>query len=126
MGPEATVDLMQKIIAHTSAIDDVDHVHCIIDNKLAAYGTDFLVIPCNTAHYYYNAVADTVNIPVVKMIALVVDTICTVFPAIQQIGILGSTTVIKNIFCTSDIDAIHNSFRLSLPMATAHTMQRIF
>ncbi len=122
MGPEATVDLMQKIIAHTSAIDDVDHVRCIIDNnpkipsrikailgdgedpgpvmadmgrKLAAYGADFLVIPCNTAHYYYNSVADAVNIPVVNMIALVVDTICTVFPAIQQIGILGSTTVIK-------------------------------
>ncbi len=122
MGPEATVDLMQKIIAHTSAIDDVDHVHCIIDNnpkipsrikailgdgedpgpvmadmgrKLEAYGADFLVIPCNTAHYYYNAVANAVNIPVVNMITLVVDTICTLSPAMEQIGILGSTTVIK-------------------------------
>ncbi len=122
MGPEATVDLMQKIIAHTPAVDDVDHVRCIIDNnpkipsrikailgdgedpgpvmaemgrKLASYGADFLVIPCNTAHYYYNAVANAVNIPVINMIALVVDTICALSPTLRQIGILGSTTVIK-------------------------------
>ena len=82
MGPEATVDLMQRIIANTSAIDDVDHIRCIVDNnpkipsrikaileqggenpgpsmaemarRLEKWGADFLVIPCNTAHYYYD------------------------------------------------------------------------
>lgn len=33
MGPEATVDLMRRIIAHTDARDDVDHVRCIVDNN---------------------------------------------------------------------------------------------
>ena len=33
MGPEATVDLMRRIIAHTDARDDADHVRCIVDNN---------------------------------------------------------------------------------------------
>lgn len=30
MGPEATVDLMRRIIAHTDARDDADHVLSLI------------------------------------------------------------------------------------------------
>ena len=32
MGPEATVELMSRIIAKTPANDDVDHIHMIVDN----------------------------------------------------------------------------------------------
>lgn len=123
MGPEATVDLMQRIIANTPASDDVDHIHCIVDNnpkipsrmkailetggedpgpcmaemgkKLEQYGADFLVIPCNTAHYYYENVAQAVTIPVVNLIDLVVENVIADNPEITQIGILGSTTIVK-------------------------------
>ena len=33
MGPEATVDLMRRIIAATPAQDDIDHVHLLVDNN---------------------------------------------------------------------------------------------
>ena len=33
MGPEATVDLMQRVIHFTKAKDDIDHVHCVVDNN---------------------------------------------------------------------------------------------
>ncbi len=84
MGPEATIDLMQRIIRLTPALDDADHIRCIVDNnpkvpsrikaiiegdgedpgpcmadmgrRLGAWGADFLAIACNTAHYYYDAV----------------------------------------------------------------------
>ncbi len=123
MGPEATVDLMQRIIANTPASDDIDHVRCIVDNnpkipsrmkailtengenpgscmadmgkKLEAYGADFLVIPCNTAHHYYEDVAKAVNIPVVHLIDLVVDHIDSQIPDMTRIGILGSNTIVK-------------------------------
>ena len=123
MGPEATVDLMQRIIANTSAIDDVDHIRCIVDNnpkipsrikaileqdgenpgpsmaemarRLEKWGADFLVIPCNTAHYYYEYVANAVSIPVVHLIDLVVHTVITDNPIIREIGILGSTAIVK-------------------------------
>ena len=123
MGPEATVDLMQRIIANTIALDDIDHIRCIVDNnpkipsrikailsegaknpgpcmaemarRLEQYGADFLVIPCNTAHYYYEYVAEAVSIPVVHLIDLVVNTLLAENPNLREVGILGSTTIVK-------------------------------
>ena len=122
MGPEATVDLMKRIIALTPASDDVDHVRCIVDNnpkvpsrmkaiidgdgenpgpcmadmgrRLETWGADFLVIPCNTAHHYYYDVADAVTIPVVHLIDLVVETVVSQNPGIRQAGVLASTAVL--------------------------------
>lgn len=123
MGPEATIDLMQRIISNTPAEDDVDHIRCIVDNnpkipsrmkdilgefgenpgpcmaemgkRLEVYGADFLVIPCNTAHHYYRDVAKAVNIPVVHLIDLVVENVVTNNPDLTHIGVLGSTTIVK-------------------------------
>jgi len=33
MGPKATVDLMQRIIGLTPALDDIDHIRCVVDNN---------------------------------------------------------------------------------------------
>ncbi len=121
MGPEATVDLMQRIIRLTPALDDIDHVRCIVDNNpkvpsrikaiiegtgddpgpvmadmgkgLETAGADFLVIACNTAHHYYPAVADAVSIPVLNMVALVTDHIHDQFPDVQKAGLLASPAV---------------------------------
>ncbi len=123
MGPEATVDLMQRIINNTPVADDIDHIHCLVDNnpkvpsrmkailtddgenpgpcmaemarRLEGWGADFLVIPCNTAHYYYSFVTEAVSIPVINLIELVAETVISENPGITEIGILGSTTIIK-------------------------------
>ena len=121
MGPEATVDLMQRIIRLTPALDDADHIRCIVDNnpkvpsrikaiiegdgedpgpcmadmgrRLESWGADFLVIACNTAHYYYDAVRHAVTIPVINLIDLVADHINDNFPNHGKIGILASPAV---------------------------------
>ena len=121
MGPEATVDLMQRIIRLTPALDDVDHIRCIVDNnpkvpsrikaiiegdgedpgpcmadmgrRLEAWGADFLAIACNTAHYYYDAVQNAVGIPVLNLIDLVARHIKTRFPDQGIVGILASPAV---------------------------------
>ena len=121
MGPEATVDLMQRIMRLTPALDDIDHIRCIVDNnpkvpsrikafiegdgedpgpcmadmgrRLETFGADFLVIACNTAHYYYDAVQKAVNIPVINMIDLVSHHVKTNFPQQDKIGILASPAV---------------------------------
>jgi len=110
MGPEATVDLMRRVIKATPAHDDSDHIRMIVDNnptvpsrikaviegigespapilvqmgsKLEAYGADFLVIPCNTAHYYLNDIRSAVSIPVIDMIELTVDAVLRENPAL--------------------------------------------
>ena len=33
MGPEATVDLMRRVLRATPAKDDVDHIRMVVDNN---------------------------------------------------------------------------------------------
>ena len=123
MGPEATVDLMGRVIAKTDAGDDCDHIRMIVDNnpkvpsrmkailggdgedpgvvmadmarRLEAWGADFLVIPCNTAHHYHGVTAAAVSIPVVHLPDLVVETVRTRHPGVKRVGVLASTAVLK-------------------------------
>ena len=134
MGPEATVDLMQRIIRLTPAMDDKDHIRCIVDNnpkvpsrikaiiegdgedpgpvmadmgrRLEVWGADFLVIPCNTAHYYHHAVQQAVTIPVVDMIDLVVEQVKTHFSREKNIGMLASPAVAITKLYTLRFDAL--------------------
>jgi len=121
MGPEATVDLMQRIIRLTPALDDIDHIRCVVDNnpkvpsrikaiiegdgedpgpcmadmarRLESWGADFLAIACNTAHYYYEAVSNAVKIPVIHLIDLVVSHVRKTHPDAVKIGMLASPAV---------------------------------
>ena len=121
MGPEATVDLMSRVIQATPATDDSDHIRLLIDNdpkvpsrikaivegtgdspvdclismarNLQRIGADFLVMPCNTAHYYYHPIAAAVDIPIVNMIALVAQAAVNRVPDLQKVGVLASTAV---------------------------------
>jgi aspartate racemase len=95
MGPEATVDLVNKIIHYTDAQSDQEHIHMVIDNntsikdrsnyiinnnnspeeelietavRLENYGVDFIAMPCNTAHYFYTKIQKSLKIPLVNMI----------------------------------------------------------
>jgi len=95
MGPEATIDLFYKIIKLTPAEKDQEHLRIIIDNNpkipdrtaailgkgkdplpalqetaknLEKAGADFIIIPCNTAHYFLHSIQESVKIPISNMI----------------------------------------------------------
>lgn len=97
MGPLATADLFEKIILHTRASRDQDHLRVFLDSntnipdrtaailhggadpapELAAsarglerQGAELLLMPCNTAHHFYDAVQASVSVPVLHMIRL--------------------------------------------------------
>jgi aspartate racemase len=121
MGPAATVDFMRRLVAATPAEDDKDHLHVLVDNNpkvpsriaaiiegtgaepaptlcamaqgLQAQGADFLVIPCNTAHYYLAAIARSVRIPVLDMIGLSIERLATAATEPRRIGLLASPAV---------------------------------
>lgn len=100
MGPDATVDFMAKVIAATPASKDQDHVPMIIDHnpqvpnrqeallrggedpgpemarmarRLEAAGADFLVIPCNSAFAFREAVEAAVSVPLVSIVDATAD-----------------------------------------------------
>lgn len=97
MGPMATADLFKKIIMNTPASKDQEHLHVLIDNntnipdrtaallegaesplpqlkesadRLANAGAEFLIMPCNTAHGFYEPLSAYAKIPVLNMIDL--------------------------------------------------------
>ncbi len=122
MGPEATVDLMRRVIAATPAEDDADHVHLLVDNNpkvpsriaaliegtgkspapelqrmtrgLLAAGVDAIAMPCNTAHNYLGEIrAAAGRTPVLDMVALTARRAGELLSAGGRVGMLASTAV---------------------------------
>lgn len=58
-------------------------------------GAGFLVIPCNTAHYFLNEVQSEVSIPIVDMTKVLVKDVLSEVPPIEKIGILATTGSVK-------------------------------
>jgi len=126
MGPEATVDFFAKIIALTPAEKDQDHLRIIIDNNpkipdrteailkndpsllpalvetarnLERAGVDFIVIPCNTAHYLYEELIKAVSVPVLHIVREVVSAVKVSLPRCRRVGLLATSgTVISNLY----------------------------
>jgi aspartate racemase len=123
MGPDATVDFMYRLIRLVDAKEDNDHIRCIVDNnpkvpsrikalfeggkedpapclmdmarRLEAWGADFLVMPCNTAHHYHGRIQSAVRIPVLDMIALAAKAVQRQFPQLRKAGVLATSATVK-------------------------------
>jgi aspartate racemase len=126
IGPEATIDLFKKIVKATPARIDQEHMRILIDcnpkipdrvkaifeqtespvgaliataQNLERAGADFLLIPCNAAHYYHGEVAKKVSVPVLHMIEETARYCQRRFPAVKIFGLLaGSSTVVLDLY----------------------------
>jgi len=123
MGPEATIDLFTKIVRSTPASKDQDHLRIIIDNNplipdrqkaileggpspvpliietarnLEAAGAGFIVIPCNTAHYWIEQIRGAVKIPVVDMIKETAEEVSELRPPVRTVGLLAATGTVRS------------------------------
>ncbi|OYU41321.1 MAG: aspartate racemase [Pseudorhodobacter sp. PARRP1] len=123
MGPEATILIMQKVLAGVTARDDADHIPLIVDQnpqvpsriahliegtgadpgpvladmarRLVAGGAQALAMPCNTAHHYAGAIRAAVGVPLLDMIALSVAHAASLAPRGGVVGVLASPAVRK-------------------------------
>lgn len=123
MGPEATVDFFAKLVAATPAARDQDHLRVLIDNdpavpdrsaaiagsgpspapRLAAMarglvtaGAELLVMPCNTAHAYADAiVAATPGTPFLSMIDATVERSRERRPGLARVGLLATRGTLR-------------------------------
>ena len=120
MGPEATVLLMQRLIAAVPARDDADHIPLVVHQNpavpsrikrliegqgddpapvlaqmardLAAAGAAALAMPCNTAHAYAGAVRAAVDLPFLDMVQGTAAHLAVRVPR-GRIGMLASPAV---------------------------------
>ncbi|NLN14087.1 MAG: amino acid racemase [Tissierellia bacterium] len=123
MGPLATVKLFEMIVLMTRAKSDQEHIHILVDNntsipdrtdyilnrrgedpriqliesakRLEKMGADFLVMPCNTAHHFYDDIVNNINIPFIHMIEETAKYIRERYPAVKKIGLLATDGTIK-------------------------------
>lgn len=117
MGPEATVDFMAKVIALTDADRDQDHVRMLVDHnprvpnrqdailhggedpgpvlaqmaaRLEAGGADFLVVPCNTAYVFEDAILAATHIPLINIIGVSIAAVQERAPGVECVGLLAT------------------------------------
>ena len=121
LGPMATVYFYDLVVEITDAKNDQEHVDMIIMNRAStpdrtAYiigksdsspldvlikdarrlekaGANFLVLTCNTAHYFYQEISESISIPLLNMIEETVD--YAIDQKHKKIGILATTGNIK-------------------------------
>lgn len=123
MGPQATILVMQKLLASVQAREDADHIPLIVDQnpqvpsriahllegagedpgpvlatmarRLVAGGAEALAMPCNTAHHYAGSIRAAVSVPFLDMVALSVAHAAALTVPGGSIGILASPAVRK-------------------------------
>lgn len=123
MGPEATVLLMQKLLAAAHAADDADHIPLIVHQNpavpsrikrlidgvgddptpvlvqmaqdLAAAGALALAMPCNTAHAYAPQIIAATQLPFLDMRVASLAHLRSILPPGARVGMLASPAVRK-------------------------------
>lgn len=117
MGPAATVDFMARVIALTEARADQDHIRMLVDHnpkvpnrqrairqndpevpralaemayRLEAAGADFLVMACNSAHAFADAIRQATSIPFVSIIDESVGEVRRALPGARRVGLLAT------------------------------------
>ncbi len=129
MGPEATADLFMRIIRATPVKKDQDHFRVIIDSNskiadrtpailgtgpsplpmmietgknLERAGADFLLLPCNTAHFFHSEIQAELGIPLLHMIKLSAKHIKKNYPEVKRVGLQASDgTLASKLYCKS-------------------------
>lgn len=123
MGPLATVHLFEQIVLKTKAQKDQEHIHVIVDNntnipdrtkailgdgddptiemiisakRLESCGADFLIMPCNTAHYFIDEILSNVSIPMINMVDETVNYTYEKYGKDAIVGILATDGTIKS------------------------------
>ena len=95
LGPMATVYFYELLTSHTDAVCDQDHIDIIINShattpdrtafitgksdddplsvmvedirRMKTYGADLVAIPCNTAHYFYDKLKASTDLPILNI-----------------------------------------------------------
>ncbi|MBR5869711.1 MAG: amino acid racemase [Clostridia bacterium] len=95
LGPMATAYFYELLISHTQAERDQDHIDIIINShattpdrtafitgrsdedplavmvddirRMKTYGADLVAIPCNTAHYFYDKLKASTDLPILNI-----------------------------------------------------------
>lgn len=117
MGPVATADFFAKLVAETPARGDEDHVPVLLlsdpripprppailagaesplpvlralRDRLIAGGATVLAMPCNTAHFWYDALAEDCPVPFLSIVDASAGEVQTLAPAPSTVALVAT------------------------------------
>jgi aspartate racemase len=123
MGPLATIDFMHKVLAATDAQRDQDHVPLIVTSipqvpdrgtafrgegpsplaamiaigmRLRDAGAGLLVMPCNTAHVWFDPLQAALGMPMLHLVDAAVDAAVAGFGDDTTLGLLCTETTLAS------------------------------
>jgi len=123
MGPEATADLLYRIVKATQVERDQDHPRTIVYSNskvpdrtpaiagggespipemlmaaksLEGAGADFLIIPCNTAHHFIEELRSELEIPVLHMIEMTARLAAKEYPDARRLGLIATDGTLRS------------------------------
>lgn len=145
MGPLATSFFFDRIVRHTDAECDQDHIDiCILNRasmpdrtkeiedgtgdhfigmavddckKMEAMGVEYIAIPCNTSHYFYEEIQKQIQARLIHMVRETVLEAKRQYPGIRKLGIMATDgTVMADVYgkeCLAQgIEAVYPSDRM--------------
>lgn len=87
---------------------------------------DFFTLPCNTAHYFYDALQEAVDVPILHMPRLAVQEIKHKFPNAKKVGIIATQgTLYDGVYDKEILDAGYELVKPSKEIE-AMTMELIY
>ena len=122
LGPMASVYFYEMITEHTLAECDQDHIDLLLSSRattpdrtayilgqsnesplpvmiaeakrLISVGADVIVIPCNTAHYFYDGLCEAISVPVINIMTETVK--YCVGKGMKKVGILATEGTVRS------------------------------
>ena len=122
LGPMSTVCFYEMLTARTRAASDRDHIDMVISSRattpdrtayilghsdrnplpvmlddarrLVAFGATLLAVPCNTAHFFYDALNAAVSVPILNIIEETVQVLSQM--KIKQVGLLATEGTVSS------------------------------
>ena len=123
MGPLATIDFMRKVLDATPAARDQDHLPMIVcslpqipdrtaafrgdgdspldaivacGRRLASAGADLIVMPCNTAHLWFDDVQQQLQLPMLHLVDAALREALDLAGAEARVGLLATDATIAS------------------------------
>jgi len=121
MGPAASAEFISRLIQQTPATCDQEHIPFVLWNEprtpdrstsmragnddplpylkegilsLKAVGCDYIVIPCNSAHYWYTELNE-LGVPIIHIVSSVITELDSLAIPNQTIGVIGTQGTIE-------------------------------
>lgn len=121
MGPQATIDFMQKVLRHTPARIDQDHIPVLVSSvpqipdrtaafhggsssplqalvcngrRLVDAGAKLIVMPCNTAHIWFDELHSALRSPMLHIVDAALDEVVQLCGPRARVGLLATSATV--------------------------------